>query len=77
MTKPIDAKIEFNKRFPNIDLNEDKSINNYIQSKYREACILNDEKIKNTDEIFNMKDDKNNCITQTFSYYEEDDIEKK
>ena len=33
------------KKFPNIDLS-DKSINSYILSKHREACNLNDEKIK-------------------------------
>ena len=67
LLKPLDAKINFTKKFPNIKL-DDKSINNYIQTKYRESCYINDEKITNTKEIFQMKDDESNNITQTYTY---------
>lgn len=74
--KTIDAKIEFAKNFPNIKLSE-KSINTYILTKYREASNVNDEKIKNTNNIFIMKDDNNEKISETYNYYSPEDIEKK
>lgn len=59
--KPIDAKFEFSKDFLNINLSE-KSINTYILTKYREACNINEEKIKNTNNIFIIKEDNNDKI---------------
>lgn len=40
-------------------------------------CYINDKKIKNTNDIFEMKDDNNIKISKTYAYYEEVDIEKK
>ena len=70
--KPIDAKIEFSKQFPKIDISL-KSIKTYIITKYRESCNIDDEKIKNTNNIFIMKDDNNEQISEVYSYYSPED----
>ena len=61
---PTDAKIIFHKKFPNINLN-DKSLETYIYTKYREA---NKEKIVNTESLFHIKDNNNNKLTETINY---------
>ena len=42
---PTEAKIIFKKKFPNIDIT-DKDINTYINTKYKESKVINQEKIK-------------------------------
>lgn len=64
---PTDAKIIFNKNFPNIKIN-DKAVENYIYTKYREANKINKELLTNTEKIFHLKDNDNNEITETIKY---------
>ena len=66
LTKP-DAKIIFNKKFPNINLN-DKSLETYIYTKYREVNKANKEKIVNTESLFHIKNNNNNELTETINY---------
>lgn len=74
--KPLDAIIDFSKDFPNINLT-DKSIITYILTKYREASNINEEKIKNTNNIFIMKGDNDDQISEAYNYYSPEDSEKK
>ena len=64
---PTDAKIIFHKKFPNINLN-DKSLETYIYTKYREANKANKEKIVNNESLFHIKDNDNNELTETINY---------
>ena len=64
---PTDAKITFHKKFPNINLN-DKSLETYIYTKYREANKANKEKIVNNESLFHIKDNDNNELTETINY---------
>ena len=43
---PNEAKYQFKLKYPNVDL-DDKDVITYINSKYREAKNINQEKFKN------------------------------
>ena len=64
---PTFAKINFHKKFPNIDITQ-KEIDNYIYGKYREARVINKEKMENIEKIFHLKDDNGIEIAQTIDY---------
>ena len=62
-----DEKILFHKKFPYINL-EDKSLDTYIYTKYREANKVKKERINNTESLFHMIDENNNELTETINY---------
>ena len=64
---PIDAKYLFSKKFPNVNI-KDKEIITMINSKYRDAKNITQEKFKNTDDIFALKDESNNIISKVIDY---------
>ena len=73
---PIDAKYIFTKKYPNINLKV-KDILTTINSKYRDAKNINQEKFKNTDDIFLLKDESNNIISRVIDYNENDEEQLK
>ena len=66
---PKDAKYIFFKKFPNINL-KDKDIIITINSKYRDVKNINQEKFKNTDDIFLFREESNNIISKVKEYNE-------
>ena len=72
--KPLEAKILFAKKFPTIDL-KDKELDKIIKNKYRLTSHINQDKIRNTNNLFIIKDDNNNDISFTYTYFNEDDLE--
>ena len=57
----------------NINLNKispysEKDINTYINIKYREAKIINQDKIKNKDTLFMLKDENDIKISHVINY---------
>lgn len=73
---PTEAKIIFKNKFPNIDI-EDKYINIYINTKYKESTVINQEKIKNTDRIFSLRDENNDIISHVIDFKNIKDITEK
>ena len=69
--KPAEAKILFTKKIGTIDLS-DPEISKIIKIKYR-LCS----QIKNSNNLFILKDENNNIISQTYSYYDEDEDKEK
>lgn len=75
--KPTEAKLLFTKKFDNIDLS-DPETNKIIKNKYRLCSQINNDKIKNTNNIFLFNDENGKNISYTYTYYnDEEDIEKK
>ena len=72
--KPLEAKILFAKKFPTIDL-KDTELDKIIKNKYRLTSHINQDKIRNTNNLFIIKDDNNNDISFTYTYFNEDDLE--
>ena len=51
---------------------EDYKLITIINSKYRDAKNINQEKFKNKDDIFLLKDESNNVISKVIEYNEND-----
>lgn len=52
-------------------------MNKIIKNKYRLASHINQDKIRNTNNLFIIKYDNNIDISFTYTYYNEDDLEGK
>ena len=74
--KPAEAKILFTKKIGTIDLS-DPEISKIIKIKYRLCSQIKNDKIKNSNNLFILKDENNNIISQTYSYYDEDEDKEK
>ena len=60
---PVEAKERFKTKFPNINLSGN-DINIYIKAKYRDAKLINKDKIINIEKYFHLLDDKGNNISK-------------
>ena len=73
---PTLAKINFNKKFHNMDLTE-ADINNMIKNKYKEACKINNNKIQNTEKLFKLYDNNGLLISKVIDLEDVNDSIKK
>ena len=73
---PTITKDKFHNKFPNIDINS-KEINNYIRTQYRIMKIIHSEYIKNTESIFELKDNKGEIISKIEEYEDLNKTSKK
>ena len=64
---PATSKIKFKSKFPSIDLTW-AYVNSYIRNKFKEACKINNEKIRNTKKIFKLYDSNGNIISKVISF---------
>ena len=74
--KPLEAKLLFSKKFPSIELN-DSELNKIIKNKYRLTAHINQDKIRNTNNLFTIKDENDQEITKTYTYYNENEIDNE
>ena len=64
---PTQAKIKFNENFPNLKI-DTKEISVYIDTKYRGANNLNEEKIHNYNSIIELYDNNGEKISNIIKF---------
>lgn len=73
---PTLEKVNFNKKFPNIDLTV-ADINNMVKNKYKEACKINNNKIQNTQKLIKLYDNNDLLISKVIDLDDVSDSNKK
>ena len=64
---PTLAKVNFNKKFPNIDLSG-ADVNIMIKNKYKESCKFNNNRIQNTEKLFKLYDNNGTKISKVIEF---------